>query len=232
MLPEITKMRLGQLESNVARVLLLINDYEVELLDESDPGIKNKYRRRIENLRKQYNNYESELLLIQEQLTTKQPQEQISTIKGKLEQIDEKLNWIGKGQAALYQSLLSHFTIEETNIIKPMARQLEESQLAEVESVLGTIESTHVNEEETKLIVRQLRQVLALAQEKGLALPNGNEAIVNVLNHPTIDTKHALKISIPIIPFVLSYESELGLGAGFKVREAWDRWRTKTRSDR
>ena len=47
MLPATTQMRLKQLEGNVSRVLSLLNGYEVELLDESDPGTKNRYRRRI-----------------------------------------------------------------------------------------------------------------------------------------------------------------------------------------
>lgn len=64
MLPSIVQMRLKQLEDNVARVLKLLNDYEVELSDESDPGTKNKYRRRIEDLRKQRDEYESELIVI------------------------------------------------------------------------------------------------------------------------------------------------------------------------
>ncbi|OYD99559.1 hypothetical protein [Nostoc sp. 'Peltigera membranacea cyanobiont' 232] len=64
-------------------------------------------------------------------------------------------------------------------------------------------------------------------KEKGFELPSGNEAIIEVLNHPTLDAKHALKVSIPIIPFILSYEGELGLGAGVKIREAWERWKTK-----
>jgi len=230
MLPAIMQMRLKQLEGNANRVLSLLNDYEVELLDESDPGIKNKYRRRIEDLRQQHDNYEKELMTIQAQLTNKQPEEQISIIESQLQQIDKKLNWLAGGQVALYQAVLAHFTTEEMAIIEPIARHLKEAQVVEVESVLAAIESNQVSEEEIKLVVAQLKQAMASMREKDFALPSGNEAVIEALNYPTLDTKHALKVSIPIIPFILSYEGELGLGAGVKIREAWECWKTKLRN--
>jgi hypothetical protein len=230
MLPAIMQMRVTQLEGHVTRVLSLINDYEVELSDESDPLTKSKYRRRMEDLRQQYNSYEKELITIQEQMSNEQPQEQISIIESKLQRIDEKLNWLAGGQIALHQTILEHFTAGEIAVIEPITRQLEEAQIVEVESVLRAIDSNQVGEEDINLVVAQLKQVLDSMKEKNIALPSGNEAIIEILNYPTLDAKHALKVSIPIIPFILSYEGELGLGAGVKIREAWEHWKTKLRS--
>ena len=227
MLSPIAQVRLQQLENNVTRILLLINDYEVELSDEYDPGIKNKYRRRIEDLKQQREKYEKELKSIQGQLTNNKPEGQISAIECQLQQIDDKLNWLAGGQAALHQAVLAYFTTEEKAIVDPVAKQLEKTQILEVESALEKVESNQVSEEETKLVVSQLQKALIFLKEQNLELPSGNEAIVEVLNYPAIDAKHALKVSIPIIPFILSYEGELGLGAGVKIREAWDRWKNK-----
>ena len=44
---------------------------------------------------------------------------------------------------------------------------------------------------------------------------------------PEIDAKHALKVSIPIIPFILAYEGELGLGTGIKLKEVWKNLKSK-----
>jgi hypothetical protein len=233
MLLPIMQMRLKQLEGHVTRVLSLLNDYEVELSDEPDPLTKSKYRRRMEDLRQQFNSYEKELITIQAQMSNEQPQEQISIIESKLQQIDEKLNWLAGGQIALHKTILAHFTAGEIAVIEPITRQLEENQIVEVESVLKAIDLNQVSEEEIKLVVEQLRQVLDSMKEKSITLPSGNEAIVKALNYPTLDAKHALKVSIPIIPiipFILSYEGELGLGAGVKIREVWDHWKTKLRN--
>nr|MDZ8041998.1 hypothetical protein [Nostoc sp. CreGUA01] len=182
MLPSIMQIRLQQLEDNVARILKLLNDYEVELSDESDPGTKNKYRRRVEDLRKQRDEYENELIVIQKQLTNEQPEGQVSIIASQLQQIDNKLNWLADSQAALHQVILVYFTTEEKALIAPIAKQLEEAQIVEVKSVLEAVESNQVSEEETKLVIAQLQQTLALLKEKGFELPIGNEAIVEVLN--------------------------------------------------
>jgi hypothetical protein len=53
MLPSVWHLRLQQLESNITKILKLLNEYEEELLNEGDPGIKSKYCRRIENLKQQ-----------------------------------------------------------------------------------------------------------------------------------------------------------------------------------
>jgi hypothetical protein len=230
MLSAIMQMRLEQLEGNVARVLSLLNDYEVELSYESDPGIKRKYHRRMEDLRQQYDSYEKELVTIQEQMSSEQPQGQFSVIESQLQQIDEKLNWLAGGQIALQQVMLSYFTAEEIAIVEPIARQLEPAQIVEVESALEAVESNQASEEEINLVVAKLKQVIASMREKNIALPSGNEAIIEALNYPTIDAKHALKVSIPIIPFILSYEGELGLGAGVKIKEVLEHWKTKLRN--
>ncbi|MGB3402844.1 MAG: hypothetical protein WBA77_09145 [Microcoleaceae cyanobacterium] len=227
MLASIMQMRLQQLEDNVVRVLQLLNDYEVELLDESDPGTKNKYSRRIEQLKQQRDNYERELTAIEKQLMSEPQEEQLSKITSQLQQIDKKLDWLTDSQAAIHQAILVHFTTEEKALIYPIARQLQETQRVEVESVLEAVESNQVSEEETKLIVDQLKQALVLLKKEGLELPSDNKEIIEILNSPTLDAKHALKVSIPIIPFILSYEGELGLGTGIKLKETWNQWKEK-----
>lgn len=230
MLSSVIQLRLQQLENNVVRVLRLLNDYEVELVDETDPGMKSKYQRRIENLKQQKNSYESELITLQEQLKNDQPQEVVSTISSQLQQIDKKINWLSDNQFALCERLLMYFTAEERLLINPIANKLDEAQAIEVETVLEVIESNQISENEVNLVVSEIHQLLSLLRDRNIELPDGNEAIVEVLNQPTLDAKHALKVSVPIIPFILSYEGELGLNAGVKLKETWNYWKAKVRN--
>mgnify|MGYP001801224710 CR=1 FL=1 len=223
----ITEMRLQHLEENVVRVLKLLNEYEIELEDETDPSISKKYRRRVERLKEQRDSYQKELISIKSQLDNKQAEEQISNIESQLYKIDDKINWLANSQAALHQLIAKYFTNEEQIIVSPIANQLEEAQLIEVKSILEEVESTDISEVETRILVKNLQKALVLMKEKGFYLPNGDEAVDKIINYPTVDTKHALKVTIPVIPFILSYEGELGLGAGLKIKEAWECWKEK-----
>lgn len=84
----IYQLRLQQLENNITRVLKLLNDYEVELFDEADPGIRNKYFRRIEDLKQQRDDYEAELTNLKEHLGNAQSEGKISIISSGLQKIE------------------------------------------------------------------------------------------------------------------------------------------------
>ena len=58
-------------------------------------------------------------------------------------------------------------------------------------------------------------------------MPVSDKAIDEVINYPTLDTKHSLKLTIPLIPFILTYEGELGTGAGIKLKETWQNLKSK-----
>ncbi|MEM7580959.1 MAG: hypothetical protein AAF316_14145 [Cyanobacteria bacterium P01_A01_bin.80] len=227
MIDSILEIRLQQLKDNVVRVLKLLNEYEIEIDHETDPSIKNKYRRRVEKLTEQRYSYQEELIAIKNQLNNEQAKEQVLNIESQLKQIDNKLIWLVDSQAALHQVILAHFVVEDRNLIAPIVNQLEEAQIVEVNSVLKAVESNQISEVETRILVSQMQKALTLMKEKGFMLPSGNEALDEIINYPTIDAKHALKVTVPIIPFILSYEGELGLGAGLKIKEVWNSLKNK-----
>ncbi|GAB4383796.1 MAG: hypothetical protein Kow00121_46270 [Elainellaceae cyanobacterium] len=214
-------LRLQHLEENVAQILQLLNDYEKELIYEDDPGRKGKYRRRIEDLKHQKNNYDEELAELRTQLVGEQSTK-VQTISNQLQEIDFKLDLLLDSQVTLHRALLSHFNAGEQALIRPFAEKLDEPQLIEIEAVLEAVDVNPISETEVHQILDETRQLLLSLQQHNLALPGNNNAVLEVLNEPTIDAKHALKVSVPIIPFILSYEGELGLGAGIKLRESWE----------
>ena len=226
MLSSALSLRLQQLEGNVERILQLLNDYEAELMDEDDPGRRSKYRRRIEDLNRQRVSYEREFTELQAQLSSEQPF-QIQTIANQLQQIDGKLDWLLDGQAVIYETVLSHFTANEQALLRPLTEQLDEHKINEMKAVLEAVDNNQISGEEVKQVIAETRQLLAVMTERNLALPSGNKAVLEMLNEPTIDAKYALKVSVPIIPFILSYECELGLGAAIKLKETWQHWKSK-----
>ena len=72
MISSVLSLRLQQLEANIREILDLLNQYEIELLDENDPGTRSKYRRRVEKLKLQKLTFESEFKELQTQSTNEQ----------------------------------------------------------------------------------------------------------------------------------------------------------------
>jgi hypothetical protein len=48
----------------------------------------------------------------------------------------------------------------------------------------------------------------------------------DVVDDPKLDVSHKLKVSIPIIPLILSYEGEIDLKSGLNLKKAWQKLKT------
>jgi tRNA/tmRNA/rRNA uracil-C5-methylase (TrmA/RlmC/RlmD family) len=231
MIPSALNLRLQQLEENISRVLQLLNEYEAELLDEDDPGRKSKYRRRVESLKLQKAGYEEEFAELQIQLASECPL-QTKTISSQLQEIDNKIELLLDSQVSLSQALMLHFSPKEQELLLPFTQSLDEPELINIQAFLEAVETDQASEREIQLMLTETRLFLEKLQEQNPALPAGKEAVSEIINSPTIDAKHALKVSIPIIPFILTYEGELGLGAGINLKEVWQDWKLKFHKNR
>ena len=219
-------LRLQQLEKNIVKVVQLLGEYEEELNDEDDPLKKSKYRRRIEDLKKKQIEYENELIELQDQSSDEQAP-QFQNIEKQLQGIDNKIDLLLDGQSSLIQTLLFHFNSVEQMLVQPFIQRLGDSDLIQVQASLETIDSKPVNEEEAQIILTETKQLLTELKSRNIFLPVSDKDIAEIIHYPTIDTKHSLKLTIPIIPFILSYEGELGTGAGIKLRETWQNWKLR-----
>lgn len=226
MFSPILNTRLHQLEENISRVLQLLGEYEEELLDEDDPGRRNKYRRRVENLKQQKSGYEEEFVELKDQLINEYPI-QAQTLSTQLQQIDSKVELLLDGQFSLGKVLMLHFDSRERELLLSFTQQLSEADLINIEAFLEVVETDQVSEEEAQVILSETQILLRKIEEQNPALLMGKENISTIINSPTIDAKHALKVSIPIIPFILSYEGELGSGIGINLREVWKRLKSR-----
>ena len=48
----------------------------------------------------------------------------------------------------------------------------------------------------------------------------------DVVDDPKLDVSHKLKVSIPIIPLIISYEGEIDLKSGLNLKKAWKKINT------
>jgi chromosome segregation ATPase len=225
MTPEIVSLRLRQLEANVGKISQLLNEYEEELIDEDDPARKSKYHRRIEKLKQQQAGYEAEFSELH--LQANEYSLQAQTVSSQLREISSKIEFLLDSQASLSQLLMQYFSPVEQSLILPCTERLDESELMQMQFFLKAVDTGQASEEEIQIMLTEARKIFKEWQDRNLTLPAGNEALSEIINSPTIDTRHALKVSIPIIPFILSYEGDLGLGSGVDLKKLWQQWKTK-----
>lgn len=221
MLSSVCKTRLQHLESNITQVLELLNQYEIELLDDNDPGVRSKYRRRIEVLKQQKLKFENELAELQAQLTSEQCL-QTQSITSQLQIIDDKIDLILDNQSQLNQILLLHFDQQEQDILSPFVENLNESQLLQVNASLEAIDNDKISQNNIETVLLEVRDLLSQMTQKNLLLLESSQALLGIIDDPKLEAKHSLKVTIPLIPFILSYEGELALGTESNMKKLWE----------
>jgi len=228
-MPSNFELRLQHLEDNIRQDQNLLKDYQDALRYEDEPRRKAKYVQEIEELRQSVTCYQKEYDELRMQITG-EPTVQMQNIAIQLQQIDTRLDRLSAGQKAIYeninhlrQGLLARYNAIEQNIIAAITERLDQAQIVRISAVLDAIEADQVTEAEMRQIVQSAQQILNTLQQRRTALHPNQQALAEVINAPGLDTKHRLKVSLPLIPFLLDYEGELELGMGINLKEAWQK---------
>jgi hypothetical protein len=96
---------------------------------------------------------------------------------------------------------------------------------------LDALEADKVPDTLMRQTLDAVQGVLVVLHKHGADLP-GQQAVADATATPTLDVKHKLKLTLPIIPGLLRYELELG--SETKLRTRWRRlkWRAYGRDSR
>jgi hypothetical protein len=94
---------------------------------------------------------------------------------------------------------------------------------------LQAVETNQIPEMEMQQFVTAVQQTLTLLNQNEGALSPEKQKVFEILNAPTLDFQHKVKVSLPIIPLLIGYEGELGFGTGFNLKAIWEQWRGKFR---
>ncbi len=217
------ELRLKDLDDNIKQDFALLKKYEDTSRFEDEPRRKAKYQREIEQLLESANRYQQELDELQKQIASK-PTVHMQAVAIQLQQINTKLNRLSAGQKAIYeninhlrQGLLARYKASEQNIIAAITEQLNQVQITTISTILDAVEANQVSEGEMQNILQSIHLSLTTLQQQGIALPAEQKILAELIDTPGIDIKHRLKVSLPIIPFLLDYESELELGTKIKL---------------
>lgn len=147
-------------------------------------------------------------------------------------QVDAKLDALLAGQAELQvhledlkTSLLARFDQNERQLIAAITSELSQSRLSEVNAVLAGVDALHTHDERLADALTSLDALLSAlsqaAKEAPEALPAKLSQVEKALAAPTLDLRHKLKLVVPIIPWLITYEGELDLGSGIDLEATW-----------
>lgn len=228
-LSPVFNQRLQDLADNIAKDLVLLKEFEDELRYETNPRVKARYRLDIEQLQASATRYQKEYNELQ-QLAGGSPPANMQNVESQLHQMDVKLDTLLSGQNTISQNLnqmrqtlLNRYDAAEKVMIAAIAEQLNQTQLALTQSLLDALEANQLSEPE-------MQQMLAVLEDRIPSLPPSQAAVAEIIKAPELDAKHKLKVTLPIVPFLIDYEGELELGSGFNIKSAWERLLAKLRN--
>jgi len=225
------ELRTQQLADNIRQDLELLKGYEDELRYETDPRRLAKYRREIERQRESLSRFQQEYDDLQKQVIGEPPAEMQDTAD-MLHQMDAKLDGLLSGQKVIQddlkdfrKTLLARFDASEKTVITAIVERLDQNQLATVQSILDGMEGNRIPESELQETLNAVQQSLSEIKQNEAEyydsqLVRDIESLSDVVDDPRLDVSHKLKVSLPIIPLILSYEGEVGLKSGLNLKAA------------
>jgi hypothetical protein len=101
--------------------------------------------------------------------------------------------------------------------VEPVVARLDITELANLRAVLDALDAGALPQSEVEPVLTTAMQPMAHHRARQL------EPAAALMSRPSADMKHKIKITLPIIPFVLAYEGELGLSSGLGLRAMWQR---------
>ena len=153
----------------------------------------------------------------------KQGQQQIISKQGEtLMAVWQARNAIVKRITTVYQDsmrvLLSALDEQETNIVQAIVEDIDQKQLTEIEmtELLTAIQQGYTELQQKALPIFTAYEV---SQE--------TKKLPQVWNSPDISTGGKLKLSIPIIPKILTYETDLSVNVKESLNGFWKKFKKK-----
>lgn len=226
---DIYRKRFDHLNENIDLGLNLLSDVEEELLFETDPIRKSKYMRDKERLLAQLIGFRTEVDLLRANIgqSPGESADLIVVLEGmnqKIESILTHQQSTLQGLELLRRDILDKLETHAQDLLRPILGKLNAADLDATKRVLGHIENVDIESQQ----VRQILGSVRAAADEVIEMHSNDPEVQRILtvadtfDDPKLEIKHRLKLTIPIIPFLLSYESEAGWNNSANLRRTWE----------
>ena len=144
---------------------------------------------------------------------------QLAAIEAQIRQVDRSIR-------RLHREILVRFDLHEQRIIGPILQRLDEHHAEQVARIIEVFDATAIAADELDRHLGAIDAALnALVSQSeataDMALRDCATEVNAVFKGSDFDTVHKLKVSIPIIPLLLSYDVEMSMGTRIGLEETW-----------
>lgn len=230
---QVWQRRLTDLSDNINKDLDLKKQYEDKLRLEDDPRRRARYENDIRELNDSALNYQKEYEALERQFSS-ESFSRPSNAAAEMNTVHEKLDALLTGQENIHQhinalgrALLERYDAGEQKILGGIIEKITESQAQTVTEILEASDSDRVSNEETDATIKAVQQSLARIEAQGKIVVPEQKKLVEAVNAPQMNVKHKLKMTVPIVPYLLNYETELELGSGLNLEGVWNNLKNK-----
>jgi hypothetical protein len=148
----------------------------------------------------------------------------------------KKLDEIHSDVKSFRQPILDRFDVSEQKILSSVFERLDRDKLEIVEALLDVVERDAVPQDliaetlrATKDLVSEIRAKQPKIQDPEAAAKSLN-SWEEAINSPELAIDNMIKVTIPIIPFLLTYEGSYKFQNGMRLDSAWNKLKSCIRS--
>lgn len=228
--------RLLNLDRNVDLALGLVRDLEEELFYETDPIKRAKYerdkKRVVETLEGHRKEIETlERLSVADKSAGTEVTSQIKSINEKLDSLQSGHEELSHELASLKAQVLQGLGANYGESLEPVVRSLGAANLRAAQTAIERVDSTDLDEREAGEILEAVKTAANHLVKTDLikepSLRANISKLAGAIEDSKLELKHRLKMSIPLIPFLLSYEAEASWNNALNLEKATKWFRTK-----
>lgn len=133
------------------------------------------------------------------------------------------------------QRILARFDLAEQRIVAPILARLDTQQAALLDKILDVLDVATFGADELDRHLSAIDAALAEVKAKSAMIADRQlvasaQQVAELASAPGLDAKHKLKLTIPIIPVLLSYEGEFEVGSRLDLPAVWQALQDLVRS--
>jgi hypothetical protein len=235
------EQRLRDIQHHIEEEMKLLRQYEALLRRETDPRRLMAHESEIDRQRESLAKYQQEAASLSAAIH-QSDNIVVTEVQGTLKAMDEKLDALSQqvadaesrlaaGQQAIrddiaqqQRAILEHIDARHRDTVQTLLQQMDTDQLALLRKLEIAAAQRKISRREAKELAHQVELALEEVAQIRAAQPDAAqwEGFLALLEQET-SWEQKLKLTLPLVPGILAFESEMAVDVKRSLKEAWQR---------